>query len=109
MPIHWLPSPPIWVMPVMVPRWPPPMKLTMPWQPIPAPTSDPSGTSVPVLCGHPEQKNGVRTASGFSVSWRRWVGRAGARRSAGMVVASTRRSGSTSSSAVSAPVSGTSG
>ena len=40
------------------------MKLTMPWQPMPAPTSEPSGTRVPVLCGQPEQKNGVRTASG---------------------------------------------
>ena len=31
---------------------------TMPWQPMPPPTSAPSGTLVPVLWGQPEQKNG---------------------------------------------------
>ena len=68
MPIHWLPSPPIWVIPVIVPRGSPPMKLTIPWQPMPAPTREPSGTRVPVLWGQPEQKNGVRTACGLSVN-----------------------------------------
>ena len=106
MPIHWLPSPPIWVMPVMVPRDPPPMKLTMPWQPMPAPTSEPSGTRVPVLCGQPEQKNGVRTAWELSESCRRWTSRGGASRSAGRAMVRTRRNGSTRPSAVSAPLSG---
>ena len=36
------------------------MCMTMPWQPIPAPTSAPSGTFVEVLWGQPEQKNGAR-------------------------------------------------
>ena len=29
---------------------------TMPWQPMPTPTSEPSGTRVLELCGQPEQK-----------------------------------------------------
>ena len=85
------------------------MKLTMPWQPMPAPTSEPSGTRVPVLWGQPEQKNGVRTACGLSVNASLAAVRAGARRSGGSTVVSTRRSGSTRPSAVSAPVSGISG
>ena len=32
----------------------------MKWQPMPAPAIEPSGTFVEVLCGQPEQKNGVR-------------------------------------------------
>ena len=34
------------------------------WQPIPPPMSAPSGDSVEVLCGQPEQKYGVRAARG---------------------------------------------
>ena len=38
------------------------------WQPIPAPTTLPSGTMRDLLCGHPEQKYGVRlTLSGIKV------------------------------------------
>ena len=32
----------------------------MPWQPMPAMARLPSGSRVEVLCGQPEQKNGVR-------------------------------------------------
>ena len=82
--------------------------LTMPWQPMPAPTSDPSGTSVPVLWGQPEQKNGVRCASAPSTSLNDSAAFGGASRSGPIRSRSTRRNGSTSESAVSAPVSGTS-
>ena len=34
------------------------------WQPIPAPTSVPSGALTELLCGQPEQKNGARCAIG---------------------------------------------
>ena len=37
---------------------------TMAWQPIPPPTSVPGATLVEELCGQPEQKYGVRGASG---------------------------------------------
>ena len=40
----------------------------MAWQPMPPPATDPSGTSVEVLCGQPEQKYGVRVAPGTSIS-----------------------------------------
>jgi hypothetical protein len=40
---------------------------TIVWQPIPAPTSVPSGALIELLCGQPEQKNGVRTAMGSAV------------------------------------------
>ena len=59
-PIQLLPSPPIWVMPMMLPTRAGSIIVTMPEQPIPAPTAEPSGTLVPVLCGQPEQKYGVR-------------------------------------------------
>ena len=38
----------------------------MKWQPMPASARLPSGTRVPVLCGQPEQKYGVRSIAGFS-------------------------------------------
>ena len=51
----------------MLPARPGSIIITMLWQPIPAPTSEPSGTFVDELCGQPEQKNGVRlTESGIS-------------------------------------------
>ena len=54
--------------------------ITMLWQPMPPPTSAPSGTLVDVLCGQPEQKYGERvTDSGISA---RGVGRRGRQRSA---------------------------
>ena len=59
MPIHCAPSPPICVIPVMSPR-PSGFSRIIVWQPIPAPTSVPSGVGVELLCGQPEQKNGVR-------------------------------------------------
>ncbi len=48
----------------------------MAWQPIPPPTSVPGATSVEELCGHPEQKYGVRAASGRLVRWRGGAGTA---------------------------------
>ena len=59
MPIHCAPSPPICVMPVISPL-PSGLSSTIVWQPMPAPTSVPSGALVELLCGQPEQKNGVR-------------------------------------------------
>ena len=38
------------------------MLRAMPWQPMPAMARLPSGTRVEVLCGQPEQKNGVRAS-----------------------------------------------
>ena len=63
MPIHCAPSPPICVMPVISPL-PSGFSRTIVWQPMPAPTSVPSGAFVELLCGQPEQKNGVRCAIG---------------------------------------------
>ncbi len=63
MPIHCAPSPPICVMPVISPL-PSGLSSTIVWQPMPAPTSVPSGALVELLCGQPEQKNGERAAIG---------------------------------------------
>ncbi len=71
MPIHCAPSPPICVMPVMSPL-PSGFRRTIVWQPIPPPTSVPSGALTELLCGHPEQKNGVRWAIGSSAG-RPWI------------------------------------
>ena len=49
----------------------------MAWQPIPPPTSEPSGTAVERLCGQPEQKYGVRSPmSGSSCRGAALAGRA---------------------------------
>src|SRR3989442_11781865 len=58
-PIHWAPSPPIWVRPVTSESVRDEL-VTNEWQPIPPPASEPSGTAVDRLWGHPEQKYGVR-------------------------------------------------
>ena len=63
MPIHCAPSPPICVMPVISPL-PSGLSSTIVWQPMPAPTSVPSGALVELLWGQPEQKNGERAAIG---------------------------------------------
>ncbi len=52
MPCHCAPSPPIWLKPASFRS----IQVTMKWHPMPAPTRDPSGTTVEVLCGHPAQK-----------------------------------------------------
>ncbi len=66
-PNHWAPSLPIAVRPTMWPTRSGSINITMLWQPMPAPTSAPSGTFVDELCGQPEQKNGERlTDSGMS-------------------------------------------
>ncbi len=66
MPIHCAPSPPICVMPVISPL-PSGLSRTIVWQPMPAPTSVPSGALIELLCGQPEQKKGVRAAIGSAV------------------------------------------
>ena len=53
MPIHGVPSAPIWVK-VLVSRCG--IQLARKWQPMPAKERLPSGTFVEVLCGQPEQK-----------------------------------------------------
>ena len=58
MPTHCAPSPPMWVTPMM----PRSMPIAMPWQPMPAAATLPSGTTVERLCGQPEQKNAVRAS-----------------------------------------------
>ena len=58
-PIHSAPSPPIWVMATALR----PISAAIVWQPIPPPATEPSGTSVERLCGHPEQKYGARAGS----------------------------------------------
>ena len=114
MPIHWAPSPPIWVIPVIVPTRSGSIISTMPWQPMPPPTSAPSGTLVLVLWGQPEQKNGLRAGS-RSTSLRYGAeagpdggadGEGGARRAASMRRPRRSASGPTSASASSAPKDG---
>ena len=61
MPTNWAPSPPICVRPVTVPL-PSGESRTIVWQPIPTPSSVSSGLLVELLCGQPEQKNGVRAS-----------------------------------------------
>ncbi len=62
-PIHWVPSPPIWVRPS---TWLSGRSdtVTIVWQPMPPPPSEPSGSTVERLCGQPEQKYGVRCGDG---------------------------------------------
>ena len=55
MPIHWAPSLPIAVSPTMSPTRSGSISATIAWQPMPPPTSVPSGTRVDRLCGHPLQ------------------------------------------------------
>ena len=110
MPTQLLPSPPIWVIPMIVPTRSGSIMVTMPWQPIPAPTAAPSGTLVPVLWGHPEQKNGVRLGSSSILRFMPvdGAGCRGRSRAASIRLESRRNSGSTSASASSAPHAGTS-
>lgn len=54
-PIHWLPSPPIWVSPTTALSLRPDI-VTRVWQPIPPPPIEPSGIAVERLCGQPLQK-----------------------------------------------------
>ena len=56
MPIHWVPSWPMQVSPMMSPKSSESISRVMVWQPMPAPTAAPSGTLVERLWGHPEQK-----------------------------------------------------
>ena len=51
------PSPPMWLISEVRRSG---IQIAMPWQPMPAIARLPSGTRVDVLCGQPEQKNGVR-------------------------------------------------
>ena len=60
MPIHWAPSLPMQVSPVSSPNRSSSISRVMVWQPMPAPTRDPSGAWVLRLWGQPEQKNGER-------------------------------------------------
>ena len=55
MPIHCAPSLPIAVSPVMSPTRSGSIRAIIAWQPIPPPTSVPSGTRVEMLCGQPLQ------------------------------------------------------
>ena len=73
-PIHATPSPPMWLISAVRRSG---IQIAMPWQPMPAMARLPSGTLVEVLCGQPEQKNGVRATFGggafrsFSLASRR--------------------------------------
>ena len=61
-PTHCAPSAPMWVTPMM----PRSMPMAMPWQPMPAEATLPSGTTVERLCGQPEQKKALRArVNGF--------------------------------------------
>ena len=64
MPTHVRPSPPIWLASMVPGR----ANIAMPWQPMPAMPWLPSGTTVLVLCGQPEQKKGVRLASAGAIT-----------------------------------------
>ncbi len=57
-PTHGTPSPPICVKP-MVERS---IQVAMKWQPMPPMAREPSGTTVLVLCGQPEQNQGWRAS-----------------------------------------------
>ena len=74
-PIHCAPSPPICDSPVTEPTCASGISRTIAWQPIPPPTSVPGATLVEELCGQPEQKYGVRGASGSMTRSRRGGGR----------------------------------
>src|SRR5204862_148609 len=73
-PTHPTPSPPMWLISEVRRSG---IQIAMPWQPMPAIARLPSGTRVEVLCGQPEQKNGVRATlpagafSSFSLASRR--------------------------------------
>ena len=94
MPTHCTPSPPIWVLPISVPTRFGSMRVTRPWQPMPEPTSSPSGTLVPVECGQPEQKYGVRVGR-MSSFFLTDLGLIGVRRASSIFTVRRRRSGST--------------
>src|SRR5712672_571008 len=68
MPIHCIPSPPIWDRPVTVPACASSISRTRAWQPMPAPTSVPGSGLVELVCGKPEQKYGTRLTS-ESITW----------------------------------------
>ncbi len=99
-PIHWLPSPPIWVSPVTALSVRPDI-VTMVWQPIPPPARDPSGTAVERLCGQPLQKYAARLAGSTSSDSAGGGGFLSSSRSS-----STRRSGASRRPAVSSPPAG---
>ena len=95
-PTHCTPSPPICVVPTARSR----VNSAMPWQPIPPPATDPSGTTVDRLCGHPEQKYGVRggtSSAATAMRDRAAGGGARDRRGARAGAAAQRRRRSTSS------------
>ena len=70
-PIQLTPSPPIWLISEVRRSG---IQIAMPWQPMPAIARLPSGTRVEVLCGQPEQKNGVRaTLPGGAFSAAPWL------------------------------------
>ena len=58
-PTQGTPSPPIWVKPMVLLS----IHTVIKWQPIPAMAREPSGTRVEVLCGQPEQNQGMRSAN----------------------------------------------
>ena len=60
-PTQATPSPPMWLISAVRRSG---IQIAMPWQPMPAMARLPSGTRVEVLCGQPEQKNGVRATLG---------------------------------------------
>src|ERR1700761_5295804 len=60
---QFTPSPPIWISDDVSRS----IQLAMKWQPMPARAFEPSGTFVEVLCGHPEQKYGVRVAPATAI------------------------------------------
>ena len=70
MPIHCIPSPPIWDRPVTVPACDSSISSTRAWQPMPPPTRVPGSGLVELLCGQPEQKYGTRPISGGLTSGR---------------------------------------
>ena len=57
-PTQGTPSPPICVKPTVLRS----IHTVMKWQPMPAMAREPSGTRVEVLCGQPEQNQGMRSA-----------------------------------------------
>ena len=57
-PTQGTPSPPICVKPTVLRS----IQMLMKWQPMPAMAREPSGTRVLVLCGQPEQNQGMRSA-----------------------------------------------
>ena len=100
MPIHCIPSPPIWDRPVTVPACDSSISSTRAWQPMPPPTRVPGSGLVELLCGQPEQKYGTRLTSGRVV---RTSAAAGAAAAATPTAVIRRRSGPVIRSASSSP------